>query len=170
MLSVLINYPKFMIPTPQTTKPAAGLMNVWAIVSIILAVALIAVLVANYATGGSGINNLSADEAGGSLTDFLNKIYGPQLGAITLTSVTEENGLYKITVGLLDQTTNESVDQVVYTTRDGKLFIPQVVNIAEALDQFDAFQEQQEQSQQPLDTAPATDEITTGEDQEATTE
>ena len=126
--------------------------KLWMIVSVVLFIALIAV-VAFFAikpgalsTGGNSAPVVKADEAANSLVDFINKIYSQQVGTATLKSVTEENGLYKVTVGI---TANGSpVDQEVYLTRDGKLFIPQVIKVDDVMAQY-------QQQQQAGTGAPA---------------
>lgn len=123
--------------------------KLWMIVSVVLFIALIAV-VAFFAIkpgalstgGGDSTPIVKADDAANSLVDFINKIYAQQVGTATLKSVTEEHGLYKVVVGV---TANGSpVDQEVYLTRDGKLFIPQVINVDEVMTQYQEYQQQQQ--------------------------
>lgn len=136
------------MPKPAAPKPAGNKPNVWLIVSIILAIILVVVVVMNY-TAKQGSNNslttvLSTQEAGDKLLDFVNKIYGTQLGAMTVKGVTEESGLYKVTFSLNDPATGQQAEQPAFVTKDGKKFIPQAVDIAEALTQFENMQQQQQ--------------------------
>jgi len=144
-------------PRPAAPKPAPAKMNVWLIVSIILAIALIALVITNYtgANKGEKIQPISTEDASAKLLDFVNKIYGTQLGTLTVKEVTEENGLYKATFTLTDPTTGQPVEQPAFITKDGEKFIPQMIDISEALDQFQALQQQaaQQQAAQPAATA-----------------
>lgn len=141
--------------------------KLWMIVSVVLFIALIAV-VAFFAikpgalptSSGSNAPVIKADDAAASLVDFINKIYSQQVGTATLKSVTEESGLYKVTVGITAN--GNPVDQEVYLTRDGKLFIPQVIKVDEVLTQYDQYQQQQqagtgEPVPAPTDTVPEGD-------------
>lgn len=140
------------IPKAAGSKPVIKKNNPWQIISLILALALVAVLAWQWWQNNKGQENITIiakEEAGNKILDFVNKIYGSQLGTLTLKETAEENGLYKVTFTLIDPTTNQPVDQPAYVTKDGKLFIPQVINISEALTQFETFQQQQQLQQQP---------------------
>ena len=157
------------LPTPEkppvmAKKPA----NIWLIVSIVLAVILVGVLAVNLVKmpgkSNSKLTVVSSDKASASLLDFLNQVYASRIGAATLKSVTQESGLYKIAITINPPATNGQaaapVDQTVYLTMDGKLFVPQTIIIADTLKQFQAFQQQQQAAgtaaQAPAVTAPAT--------------
>ena len=80
----------------ETTQPTASKTNIWMIISIVLAVALIGALATKLPqtdNNGDQMTVLSTEQAGQELLSFLNEIYGPQLGTITLQSITENNGL-----------------------------------------------------------------------------
>ncbi len=158
-----------MTPTPQGP---VGLMpksvlkdtNIWPIISAILAIALIGVIAfyALKAPGDGGkLTVIPADQATTDLLDFVNKIYGAQLGPVTAKATAEENGLYKVTVTINDQT-GQPVDQEVYLSRDAKLFIPQVIKIEDALSQFETLQQQQQAAPQ-ADVQPTPDPTPTEE-------
>ncbi|OGY44550.1 MAG: hypothetical protein A3J62_01110 [Candidatus Buchananbacteria bacterium RIFCSPHIGHO2_02_FULL_38_8] len=135
----------------ETTQPTASKTNIWMIISIVLAVALIGALATKLPqtdNNGDQMTVLSTEQAGQELLSFLNEIYGPQLGTITLQSITEKNGLYEATIGLTDPQQGQAVSEVAFITKDGQLFIPQVINIQEGLNQFRSVQ------QQNLQTAP----------------
>jgi len=148
-----------MTPAPKTSaepmaaaaaKPSSKKLNPWLIVSIILAIILIVVLaikIFGTKPADDGLTVLAPEAASDSLMDFINKIYGPQIGNATFKTVVKENGLYKVTVGIVDPQSGQPVDQDVYVTVDGKLFIPQIINIATTLEQFEAFQQAQQQQQ-----------------------
>lgn len=126
----------------QQSKP-------WMIASVVLFIALIAVIVF-FATKSGGLPSgdgnsapvLKADTAASDLVTFINKIYAQQVGTATLKSVTEESGLYKVTVGITAN--GQPVDQEVYVTRDGKLFIPQIIKVDEVSAQYEQYQQQQQ--------------------------
>ncbi|MFA6410821.1 MAG: hypothetical protein WCW26_04590 [Candidatus Buchananbacteria bacterium] len=137
-----------MTPMETTAKPVAKKPNIWLIVSIVLAVIL--VIVAGLAlakTMGSKTNEsgkmvvLSSDDASKKLLSFINEVYGAQVGPATLKGVVETSGLYEVTVTISDS--GKDVDQKVYISKDGSLFIPQAMNIADVLTQFKAYQQQQ---------------------------
>lgn len=128
-------------PAPSNPKPASGdkPMNVWMIVSAVLAIALIIATISATKGGGndSNFNPISSDEAGNVLINFVNEIYGGQIGQSTLKSVTEKNGLYKIIVNV--DNAGQSVEQTVFMTKDGKLFIPQALDMADVSNQYQDF-------------------------------
>jgi hypothetical protein len=142
--------------------------KLWMIASVVLFVALIAVIAFFVSTKGlptgSGTSGpvLKSDTAANNLVDFINKIYAQQVGTATLKSVTEENGLYKVTVGITAN--GQPVDQEVYVTRDGELFIPQVIKVDEVTAQYDQFQQQQQAAPTDTNTNTATDTATNTND------
>lgn len=139
-----------MDPTP---KPVDKKFNIWLVISIILMIALISVLATNvFKNKQTKLITIPPDQAASKLVDFINKIYGPQVGIATLKSVSEENGLYKVEVKVINN--NESIDQTIFITYDGKLFIPQTIDIEDVLAQYEAFQKQQ-QNIQPQTNPPA---------------
>ena len=121
--------------------------KLWMIVSVVLFIALVAVI-GFFATkpgalgGGNSAPIVKADDAANSLVDFINKVYAEQVGTATLKSVTEESGLYKVTVGITAN--GQPVDQEVYVTRDGMLFVPQIIKVDEVMAQYEDFQRQQQ--------------------------
>jgi hypothetical protein len=143
-----------MSPTPMS-KPAPVVKpaikkptkkpNIWLITTVILAIALIAVLAFTLPKTGAdrGMTVVSAEEAGNTLVDFVNKIYGAQIGVATLKEVNELNGLYAAEVEVIQD--GQAVDQTIYITRDAKVFIPQALEMSSMLEQFEAFQQQQQQ-------------------------
>jgi len=131
-------------PSPKSPGPAGSSkpMNVWMIVSAVLAIALIITFVtAGKGSGGdSSFTPISSDEAGTTLISFVNKVYGAQIGSSTLKTVTEKSGMYEIVVSV--DNAGQQVDQTVFVSKDGKFFIPQALEIADVISQFDAFQAQ----------------------------
>ncbi len=129
--------------SPRTETAGGKPMNAWMIISIILAIALVAVVVTLNKGGDPTFKPVSSQDAGKALISFVNEIYGSQIGISTLKTITEKNGMYQATVTV--KNAGQDVDQTVYMSKDGKLFIPQALNIADVTTQYRAYQ----QSQQP---------------------
>jgi len=156
-----------MTPTPKSTSTSPGSSaprpmprstgkktNIWLIVSIILAIALVGVLAFyKISQDQSDLVVIPADEAGDKLLSFINDIYGPQVGVATLKGVAEKNGLYEITVTVTDQQ-GQPVEQVIFITLDGEFFIPQALDIEDLRSQFQAWQQQLDAQQQQLPLNP----------------
>ncbi len=144
------------------SRPQAKQANVWLVTSIILVLILAGVVgfmayekMGNN-TASKGMTVLSADEAAQSLIDFINEVYGERVGQVTLKATADKNGLYEVTLGITENGTPS--DQVVYVTKDGKIFIPQIIDIATMREQYQAYlQEQAAQPAAPTDTEPAVD-------------
>ena len=121
--------------------------NPWLVISIVLAIALVILISFTFTQKAKDANDplgpvvISADEGASMLLDFINELYGPQLGAITLKDVKEDNGLYHVTLVVLED--GVPADQTIFITRDGKFFVPQLVEISTTLDEFRTFQQQQ---------------------------
>ena len=139
--------------TPGTMpagKPMSGKsMNVWMIISAVLAVALIISIVTATQGRDSSLNKISGDQAGSTLISFVNEIYAGQIGQSTLKSVTPKSGLYEVVVTV--DNAGQKVDQTVFVSQDGTLFFPQALNMEEVKTQYQAFQ----QSGQGAVTPPA---------------
>ncbi|MFA6322904.1 MAG: hypothetical protein WCX71_05580 [Candidatus Buchananbacteria bacterium] len=127
---------------PKSAKP----MNIWLIVSIILAVALIGVigysLSTKLAKGDKGMKIVKSDEAANTLIGFVNEVYGDRVGTVALKGVTEKNGLYEVTFSMTSNGT--PTDQIVFVTKDAKIFIPQVIDMAQMQEQYKAYLQQQQ--------------------------
>ena len=150
-----IQKPMAEAPLPSAApRPAAKKPNLWLVISIVLAIALIGVVFTNYfgKQDQTQMTVLVPDTAGQTLLDFINEVYAGQIGTATLKGVTVESGLYQVTVSIIDPQTNQPVDQTVFLTRDGKYFVPQIVEISAVLNQFRTLQ------QQPPPQIPATGE------------
>src|SRR3989344_3721583 len=130
--------------------PQAGMLprvSHWQVAAMALAVALVVVLVLAWSTPlsqlGKGAAGQSGDvaepqgtfEAGTNLVNFLNLAYGGDVGIATLVSVAEEAGNYKVTINAPDEN-GQPKDYVVFVSRDGKFFFPQVVDIPAVLEQI----------------------------------
>lgn len=130
------------MPTPKAPgKP----MNVWMITSIILAVALVGAIAFALAGGSAlikkdGMTIIKSDKAAGELVAFINEVYGERVGQVTLKGVTEKNGLYEVTFVMTAD--GQPTDQIVFVTKDGKVFIPQVIDIADMREQYKQYQAQ----------------------------
>jgi hypothetical protein len=124
--------------------------SIWFYTSIVLTIALVVLaVVTTIKLSGSQKDVLSAEQAADQLLDFINEVYGAQVGQATLKSVNEQNGLYQVTVTVTAN--GQPLDQSVFVTRDGKLFIPQTVDIEQLRGQFQALQQE---SQNPPAPAP----------------
>src|SRR3989344_951332 len=155
--------------TPVVSNPAAkqmlvgGPKNAWMAISIILGIVVL-VLVFNSTKGSdsSTPKQISKDEAGTILLNFVNEVYGTQIAPVTLKEVVEKNGLYQATINALDPQTGQLADQIVYISKDGVLFVPQVFEFEDIKRQFRALQQQavQQQQQVPInqETVPAASE------------
>ena len=128
-------------PPPKSSGPPSSgkPMNVWMIVSAVLAIALIIAIVSATKGGSSdaSFKPVSSDEAGNILIGFVNEIYAGQIGQSTLKSVTEKNGMYEIIVTV--NSNGQDIDQTVFLTRDAKLFIPQALDINDVQRQYQEF-------------------------------
>lgn len=149
--------------TMPAPKAPGKTMNIWLIVSIVLAVALVGTVAYAFmgkkmpAIGGGDkagaeLVAIGTDEAGNSLISFINEVYGERVGQVTLKGVAEKNGLYEVTFVMTSNGT--PTDQIVFVTKDGKIFIPQVIDIAEMKTQFQEYQAQQQAAGTPAATAP----------------
>ena len=122
--------------------------NPWLVISIVLAIALVILISFTFsqkakdANGSEEIVIISAEQGANTLLDFINELYGPQLGVVTLKEVVEKNNLYHVTLVVLED--GNPVDQTIFITRDGKFFVPQLVDIGTTLDEFRTFQQQQQ--------------------------
>ena len=135
-------------------------LNIWMIISAVLAVVVVVLVVMWPKAGASNgsVKAISTADAGAKLVEFVNKIYGPQIGLSTLKSVETKSGLYQITVTV--DNNGQAVDQVVFMTQDGLMFIPQSLDIAQVESEYEAFLQQQgtipageEQPENPEDAA-----------------
>ena len=96
-------------------KKSTMKINSWKIATMVLAVALIVVLALQF-MGGS---ELSKEEAGVQVVQFVNKELLQGQATAKLESVTEEGDLYNVKLTVSGQEVNS------YVTKDGELFFPQ---------------------------------------------
>lgn len=134
---------------PSVLKPrlTGEKKNIWPAISILLAIALVVSLSGGFSGKlgkSSGSKAIPAEEASDILLNFVNEVYAAQVGISVLKDVTEVNGLYQVTVTVNNPATNQSIDQVIFVTLNGKMFIPQALNIDDAAGQFRTFLEQQQ--------------------------
>tara|TARA_Y100000310_G_scaffold342204_1_gene444262 strand:- start:2127 stop:3149 length:1023 start_codon:yes stop_codon:yes gene_type:complete len=99
--------------------------NPWMLATLVLGLLALTLFVGNF-TGNSTGNVISDDAAAERLVDFLNTRSD---GEVTLDSVSEDSGLYKVDVGYQGDVIP------VYTTLDGKYFIQGVVPLSGAAQQ-----------------------------------
>jgi hypothetical protein len=142
----------------KTNQPTKKQMNLWFIVSLVLAVALVGMiafsLVGNSNKEGE-MKVIKSDAAAKIVMDYINEVFAERVGEATLKGVVEKNGLYEITVEVTAD--GNPVEQKVFATKDGEFFIPQSFNISETLTQYRDFVQQQNAAAQqgagtPTDT------------------
>ena len=136
-----------MVPPAPRPMATAKKPNIWLVISIILAIALVGVVAVTMLQNKGGVTVLKSDAAGSKLISFINEVYGQQVGTATLKTITDENGLYKVVVTVTQN--NAPVDQTVFISKDGKLFIPQALNIEDMSKQFEAYKAQQQNPTTP---------------------
>ena len=139
-----------MLPKSKTEAPKMlenkshkNPLNIWMIISAVLAVVTVVLIMMwpKAGAGNGGVKAISTDDAGTKLVEFVNKIYGPQIGLSTLKSVETKSGLYQITVTV--DNNGQAVDQVVFMTQDGLMFIPQALDITQVESEYETFLQQQ---------------------------
>lgn len=128
-------------PPPKSSGPPSSgkSMNVWMIVSAVLAIALIIAIVSASKGDSSDpdFKPVSSEEAGSTLLDFVNEVYAGQIGQSILKSVTEKNGMYEVIVTV--NSSGQNIDQTVFMSKDAKLFIPQALDMADVRSQYQTF-------------------------------
>ena len=156
-----------LIKKLESKRPIAGIVLIFALMGILTT----ACSMPKLTTKDSNQTQLAvipADETASKLLDFVNEIYGPQIGTATLKDVSEESGLYKVTVSVMNNET--PTDQIIFVTRDGKLFVPQVMDMEDTLIQFHDWQQQMQAQPAVTPTPPDTQEEGEGEPEEESTE
>jgi hypothetical protein len=85
--------------------------------------------------GGSSMETVKIEEAGVKLKDFVDQTYARSIKSMEVLSSKEESGMYafEVSVTSIDDQTSTST---IYTTKDGKFFLPNTININETLDQI----------------------------------
>ena len=113
--------------------------NAWQWLSVILAVALVAVSVFAFKGGGDKPSTANERQAAAQdLVDFINLAYGSQVGNSSLQSVEEESGNYRVTLSILDN--GAPSEFVVFVSKDGRYFFPQVVDVNDIMTQIETFE------------------------------
>jgi hypothetical protein len=130
---------------PKATKKSQDLTIPirfsWKTVSILLGVLLIVSVILNISGGtltGNAVKGISTDEAADDVLSFIRQ--NVQGANVEITGKTIDNGLHKISANLNGQPLE------IYTTMDGKLMFPQVIDLT---GNAVAPQQQQPQQQQP---------------------
>lgn len=93
---------------------------------MIFLVLFLVILLSGCGLANNLTKNLTPEEAQAKALDFINKNLVEQGSEVTVESVSEENGLYKISVKLVSGQTVDS-----YMSKDGTKFFPQAYDIAE---------------------------------------
>jgi hypothetical protein len=114
---------------PSILKQKKTLITVGVIVIVLIVLGLIISLTASKdSTKASSVKpgkTISAEEAKAKAEDFVNKYLMQSGSKATIKDITTEYGLYKLSIDI----TSDVVES--YITKDGKLFFPQALNIAE---------------------------------------
>jgi len=115
-------------------------LNLWMIATVILAGALAFVLAGGWTLTGQVVSpdgstgTLTPEEAANKAIDWISSYYKAGGADITITLVDSsetENGIYQFTVKL--SSSQGDSEQNLYVTKDGKLFIPQVIETEELI-------------------------------------
>ena len=137
-------------------KEKKYIKNVWksvSIASIILILILLAIIFSGMRYSGTVTETMSADDAAEKTLDFI-KEYMVRPGTnVSVKDVSEEEGLYKITIELKMGSMSQDVES--YVTKDGKLFFPQAVDMEKVKEDSEA--QQQEQNQKQTQEVPKSD-------------
>jgi len=122
-------------------KPSfLGKIKFWQISSVVLLILFIVSLMANFSgTGLSGA--ISKEEAQGKIQQYANVVTG---GAVVDVGnlIEDENNLYKVPLTVRGQTMNG------YITKDGKLFFPAAVDLADFFEKVNSLGTQGDQGAQ----------------------
>ncbi len=152
--------------TEKTEKKKKGItvkvpsINPWMVLTVILAGALAFVLAGGWTLTGQVVSPdgltgiLTAEEAANKAIDWLSSFYNGQGVDVTITLVNAnetENGIYQFTVEL--SSSQGEGEQTYYVSKDGKLFIPQVIETEELVP---------EAPEQPTPETPEEAEVTVG--------
>ena len=123
-------------------------INPWMISTIVLAIVVVGIFIFGgkslLSSFGGNVEAIGTQQGSDNLLKFLSEVYGDKVGTITPTGVIEENGLYKVTVTFAKDGQTSSGD--LYITRDGKLFIPQIIDIEDTVSKF-------REANKPIDAA-----------------
>jgi len=120
----------------------------WQISSVVLLILFIVSLMANFS--GSGLSGaISKDDAQNKVQQYANIVTGGAVVEVGGVLEDEESGLYKVPLTVRGQTMNG------YVTKDGNLFFPAAVNLADFFDQVDSLGDEGTQlANEPVQTAP----------------
>lgn len=85
--------------------------------------------------GSGGIATVNIEEAQTKLKDFVDKTYARSIKGMEVISSKEESGMYafEVSVTSVDDQTSTST---IYTTKDGKFFLPNTIDMDEMLAQI----------------------------------
>lgn len=116
------------------TKKSKGL-NIWMIALVFLLIAIVVLLInkgniKDAITDRNSAPTMTAEEAGVELKGFINEVYSRGIKNIEVTNSEEKNGLYMITTLITNQS-DQTTTSTLYMTKDGKLFLPDAIDIDE---------------------------------------
>ena len=132
-------------------KEKRYIKNVWKSISIassILVIILLIVIFLGFSSSGI-TGTMSADAATQKTLDFI-KEYMIRPGTnVSVKDVTEEEGLYKITIELKMGSMSQEVES--YVTKDGKLFFPQAIDMDKVKEEEKESQQQTQQQEETVE-------------------
>ena len=132
-----------MVEEKKEAKPEGKIkiklpkLNVWILISLILAIALVLSLVQGWSITGQMVGVISSEEAGEKTIDYINSNLVEAGSSATFVSTEDVGSMYKVTFSYQDR------QYVFYVTKDGTYLSQNVWNINEAIER-----EQPEQSQE----------------------
>lgn len=106
--------------------------NPWkttAVLSIALCLILVAIILLGVTPSSGATSMITADAASQKALNFIKENMVSEGTQVNINNVSEEKGLYKMTIEVKSGTLSQEVD--AYISKDGQLFFPQAINIDE---------------------------------------
>jgi len=115
---------------------------IWQVIAAVLAIALIVSIYYFKTSGNQGdvSGTLSKEDVKTQMLSFIKDNLVAPGTAVDITSIEEENGMYKINVSVQGQ----SIES--YSTKDGKIFFPQAMNLEQVKKQTEEAKKSQEET------------------------
>ncbi len=121
--------------------------SVWKSVSIaflVLIIILLGILLSGFSP--SSANEVDADAAAANAVAFIEENLVSPGTEVTVKNVTEEAGLYRMTIEVKMDATAQDVE--TYITKDGKIFFPQAINMEEFNQEVAEVEEEEQEETQ----------------------
>ncbi len=116
-------------------------INIWMVSTLVLVIILVVSLYKGFSITGRAVGGLSKDQAAEIAIDYINNNLVQPESSVSLVSVEEFNGLYKVTASYQGQTV------AAYITKDGSyLFLSQPLDTSEEIPKEPEEQQQTEMS------------------------